>query len=382
MNQVEIIGAEKQDVRAALERLGSATLGESGGVPLDSRIGPMWSTASFAAPVYTVSCRPGDNLGLHVAVTTAPAGSALAVDVGEIAERGYWGEVLTRAAQAAGVVALVIDGGVRDTAALEELGFPVFASCVALRGASKTAGGVVGAEATVGGAVVYTGDWMVGDRDGVTLIAEGRLSEVLDAGTKRAAHEANLFTRLAEGATTLELLSLDSAAVQVGALSAAGGAVAMPISEPSPELISTTASPVPSGSYSQARFADGLVFLAGVGPYDPVTRAIVGQDVQEQTDRTMANIEAILVAAGLGFGDVVSSTVFLADLAGDWASFDRAYGRWFTGPPPARAAVGAALKNILVEIVMIARTRPQPPAAGNAVPAAEARVDGQVATDA
>jgi 4-hydroxy-4-methyl-2-oxoglutarate aldolase len=381
MNRVEIIGADKQEVRAALERLGSATLGESGGVPLDSRIRPMWSPASFAAPVYTVSCRPGDNLGLHVAVTTAPPGSALAVDVGDIAERGYWGEVLTRAAQAAGVVALVIDGGVRDTAALEELGFPVFASCVALRGASKTAGGVVGAEATVGGAVVHTGDWMVGDRDGVTLVAQGRLSEVLDAGTKRAAHEATLFTRLAEGATTLELLSLDAAAVQVGARRA-GGAVEQPISEPSPELISTAASPVPSGSYSQARFADGLVFLAGVGPYDPVTRAIVGQNVEEQTDRTMANIEAILVAAGLSFSDVVSSTVFLADLAGDWASFDQAYGRWFTGPPPARAAVGAALKNILVEIVMVARTRPQPPATGHAAAAGQARVDGQAAGDA
>jgi 4-hydroxy-4-methyl-2-oxoglutarate aldolase len=382
MNRVEIIGAEKQDVRAALKRLGSATLGESGGIPLNGRIQPMWSTASFAAPVYAVSCRPGDNLGLHVAVTTAPAGSALAVNVGGLAERGYWGEVLTRAAQAAGVVALVIDGGVRDTVALEERGFPVFASCVALRGATKTAGGTVGGEATVGGAVVYTGDWMVGDRDGVTLIAEGRLAEVLDAGTKRAAHEEDLFGRLAEGATTIELLSLNPAAVQVGARSAAAGAGELPSGETSPEFIFTAASPLPSGSYSQARFTDGLVFLAGVGPYDPVTRVIVGQNVEEQTDRTMANIEAILVAAGLGFGDVVSSTVFLADLTGDWASFDKAYGRWFTGPPPARAAVGAVLKNILVEIVMIARARPQAPATGNAVRTAEARVDAPVTTHA
>jgi 4-hydroxy-4-methyl-2-oxoglutarate aldolase len=383
MNRVETIGAEKQDVRAALERLVSATLGESGGIPLDSRIGPMWSTASFAAPVYAVSCRPGDNLGLHVAVTTAPAGSALAVDVGGIAERGYWGEVLTRAAQAAGVVALVIDGGVRDTAALEELGFPVFATCVALRGTSKTAGGAVGGEATVGGAVVHTVDWMVGDRDGVTLIAEGRLAEILDIGTKRAAYEEDLFGRLAEGATTLELLSLDPAAVHVGARgpTAHGNAGELPISETSQEFISTAASPVPSGSYSQARFAGGFVFLAGVGPYDPVTRAIVGQNVEEQTDRTMANIEAILVAAGLGFGDV-ASTVFLADLKGDWASFDKAYGRWFTGPPPARAAVGAVLKNILVEIVMIARARPQAPATGNAVRAAEVRMDARGAADA
>jgi reactive intermediate/imine deaminase len=282
------------------------------------------------------------------------------------------------------VVALVIDGGVRDTAALEELGFPVFATCVALRGTSKTAGGAVGGEATVGGAVVHTGDWMVGDRDGVTLIAEGRLAEILDVATKRAAYEEGLFGRLAEGATTLELLSLDPAAVHVGArgVAADGSAIELPMSETSQEFISTAASPVPSGSYSQARFADGFVFLAGVGPYDPVTRAIVGQNVEEQTDRTMANIEAILVAAGLGFGDVVSSTVFLADLKGDWASFDKAYGRWFTGPPPARAAVGAVLKNILVEIVMIARARPQAPATGNAVRAAEVHMDARGAADA
>ncbi|HEV8064760.1 MAG TPA: RraA family protein, partial [Acidimicrobiales bacterium] len=121
--------------------LGTATLGECGALRLPSRMRPAWPGATLAAPAYPVGCTPGDNLAIHVAVTKAPAGSVLAVDVGDVADRGYWGEVLTTGAMARGLAGLVIDGGVRDVAALERLGFPVFCSRLALRGATKSAGG-------------------------------------------------------------------------------------------------------------------------------------------------------------------------------------------------------------------------------------------------
>jgi reactive intermediate/imine deaminase len=120
------------------------------------------------------------------------------------------------------------------------------------------------------------------------------------------------------------------------------------------QSIEATNSPAPSGSYSQARISNGLLFLAGVGPYDPATREIVGSTVEEQTVRVVENIRAVLLAANCDLGDVVNSTVFLADLGRDWAAFDATYGSFFQPPYPARTAVGATLKNMLVEIAVVA----------------------------
>ena len=121
----------------------------------------------LAAPAFAVRCTPGDNLAVHVAVARAPAGSALAVEVGIERERGYWGEVLATAAQARGIAGLVIDGCVRDVAALEEHRFPVFSTGVALPGASKELPGAAGGSAEVGDVRAQTGDWLVGDADGL-----------------------------------------------------------------------------------------------------------------------------------------------------------------------------------------------------------------------
>lgn len=118
--------------------------------------------------------------------------------------------------------------------------------------------------------------------------------------------------------------------------------------------IKVTDAPVASGNYSQAISARGLVFVAGNGPYDPETRKVVGQTIEEQTDRTMRNIEAILRGAGLDWSHVVNATVYLEHLLRDWAGFDRIYGSFLTPPYPARATTGAALKNILVEISVVA----------------------------
>jgi 2-iminobutanoate/2-iminopropanoate deaminase len=112
--------------------------------------------------------------------------------------------------------------------------------------------------------------------------------------------------------------------------------------------------PVASGNYSQAIVAGGLLFVAGNGPYDPDTREVVGETIEEQTDRTMRNIEAILRGAGLDWSHVVSTTAYLEQLHRDWAGFDRVYGTFLTPPYPARAAIGATLKNILVEISVVA----------------------------
>lgn len=118
--------------------------------------------------------------------------------------------------------------------------------------------------------------------------------------------------------------------------------------------ISVTDAPVASGSYSQAIVAGGLLFVAGNGPYDPGTREVIGETIEEQTERTMRNITAILNGAGLDWSHVVNTTAYLEHLQRDWTGFDRVYSTFLTPPYPARATVGAALKNILVEISVIA----------------------------
>jgi 4-hydroxy-4-methyl-2-oxoglutarate aldolase len=155
-------------------------------------------------------------LAVHVAVTRAPAGSVLVVDVGRVIDRGYWGEVLTTGAEAAGLAGLVIDGGVRDVAALEAHGFPVFSSTIALTGASKDQRGTVGSPVRVGGVLASLGDWVVGDVDGVTIVPGAALDEVINAGKEREAKEAGFFTALKAGQSTVELLGLNASLIAEG----------------------------------------------------------------------------------------------------------------------------------------------------------------------
>jgi 4-hydroxy-4-methyl-2-oxoglutarate aldolase len=200
--------------RDELIQLGSATLGESGATALSPVIKPVWEGAQFAGPAATVACAAADNLAIHAAVADATPGTVLAVSFAGDSVRGYWGEVLTTAAEAAGLVALVIDGHVRDIAAIERHGFPVFARGVALRGATKLGPGEIGGPIVLGGAVVRAGDWLVGDADGVVSIRPEDLTACQAAAVARAAKEARFLDQLRAGATTVGLLSLDVSSIR------------------------------------------------------------------------------------------------------------------------------------------------------------------------
>ena len=158
-------------------------------------------------------CRPGDNLAVHVGVAAAQQGQTLVVAVAGTPDRGYWGEVLTTAAEARGIAGLVIDACVRDVGALQRHRFPVFSAGTAIRGAAKEAGGRIGSTIRIGDVAVESGDWVVGDADGVTVVAGAELVAVLDPARARAAREAEMFGRLRDGATTLDLLGLDPSKV-------------------------------------------------------------------------------------------------------------------------------------------------------------------------
>jgi 4-hydroxy-4-methyl-2-oxoglutarate aldolase len=205
------------DLRVAtLLELGSATLGETGGAPLPARIRALYEGVRLVAPAYPVRCSAGDNLAIHAAVAAAPEEHVLVVTVGDEREFGYWGEVLTVAAQSRGIAGLVIDGGVRDSSRIEHLRFPVFAATVALRGATKREPGTIGMPVTIGGVTIAAGDWIVADADGAVVIPRDRLDDVTDAGKARCEKEDEIFAGLRSGQTTIELLGLDTGPITKG----------------------------------------------------------------------------------------------------------------------------------------------------------------------
>ena len=119
--------------------------------------------------------------------------------------------------------------------------------------------------------------------------------------------------------------------------------------------IQTENAPAAIGPYSQAIKARGFVFVSGQIPIDPETGEFVSNDVAEQTEQVLKNLAAVLDAGGAGLGNVVKTTVFLADMS-DFAAMNEVYGRYFSENKPARATVQAARlpRDARVEIECIA----------------------------
>lgn len=117
---------------------------------------------------------------------------------------------------------------------------------------------------------------------------------------------------------------------------------------PSPE-----GDPPPKGPYSPAVRAGGFIYVSGQTPRDPATGEIVGTSVEAQSRRTLENLRRVVSAAGGTLADVVSVTVYLADMA-QWNAFNGVYREFFHEPYPSRTAVGASLRGILVEVSAVA----------------------------
>lgn len=121
------------------------------------------------------------------------------------------------------------------------------------------------------------------------------------------------------------------------------------------EYIATQQAPAAIGPYSQAVRAGDFLFFSGQIPLDPATGEIVGQDAEGQSRQVLTNIQAVLAAAGLDFGKVVKTTVYLADMR-DFEVINRVYGEYFGAAAPARATVQVAAlpKQVLIEIEGVA----------------------------
>jgi 2-iminobutanoate/2-iminopropanoate deaminase len=122
------------------------------------------------------------------------------------------------------------------------------------------------------------------------------------------------------------------------------------------QAIGTSGAPAAIGPYSQAISSGDLVFCSGQIGLDPATGQLVPGGVEAEAERALRNLAAVLDAAGVGFADVVKTTIFLADI-GDFDAVNAVYARHMPDPPPARStfAVGALPKAARFEIEAIAR---------------------------
>ncbi|MDN5326896.1 MAG: 2-iminobutanoate/2-iminopropanoate deaminase [Moorella sp. (in: firmicutes)] len=120
-------------------------------------------------------------------------------------------------------------------------------------------------------------------------------------------------------------------------------------------VVATNQAPAAIGPYSQAIRIGNLIFTSGQIPLDPASGQIVDGGAAEQTARVMANLQAVLAAAGAGLEDVVKTTVYIKDMK-DFNTINEVYGRYFNQEPPARSCVEVARlpKNVLVEIEAVA----------------------------
>jgi 2-iminobutanoate/2-iminopropanoate deaminase len=121
------------------------------------------------------------------------------------------------------------------------------------------------------------------------------------------------------------------------------------------QIIHTNHAPKSLAGYSQAVKSGGFIFVAGQGPFDPVTGNVVGETIQDQTGQCLRNVEAILQAAGSSMDNVVSAT-FILDEETDFAGMNEEWGRWFSKDPPARQGAKLPIhpKGMKISIAVIA----------------------------
>jgi 4-hydroxy-4-methyl-2-oxoglutarate aldolase len=193
-----------------LAQLGSATVYEASGREglIDVDLHQIIPGSRAAGPARTVRCGQGDNLMVHAAMAHAQPGEVLVLTMPNPEPVALVGDLLATQARGRGVAALLVDASVRDREDLVELGLPVWARWIRVRGATKTEVGALDEPVEVGGQQIRPGDQVVLDADGAVVVRAERVDEVLAAARERADYERDKRAKLESGALSYDLDNL------------------------------------------------------------------------------------------------------------------------------------------------------------------------------
>jgi 4-hydroxy-4-methyl-2-oxoglutarate aldolase len=192
---------------AELARLGTATVYEASGRRglVDAPLVQVVPGSRAAGPARTVRCGQDDNLMVHAAMARLEPGEVLVLTMPSPAPVALVGDLLATQAKVHGAVAILVDAAVRDVEELAELGLPVWARYVRVRGADKATVGELDVPVDVGGATIHPGDVVVLDADGAAVVERERVDEVLEASLAREEAERVKRAKLLDGALSYEL---------------------------------------------------------------------------------------------------------------------------------------------------------------------------------
>jgi 4-hydroxy-4-methyl-2-oxoglutarate aldolase len=191
--------------------IGSATVHEASGRKgaVNPAIKPIAKGVRICGPAFTIQCHPGDNLMLHKALERAQPGDVLVASVGDYYEAGYWGGLMATSAMAKKLGGLAIDGRIRDSAEIIEMGFPIFSRGFCIWGTSKGVLGLINHPVIFGNALVHPGDLILGDDDGMVVVERKDCEAVLENSIKRTKAEEKKAEQLKTGISSVELNKLD-----------------------------------------------------------------------------------------------------------------------------------------------------------------------------
>ncbi|MHA7872887.1 MAG: RraA family protein [Hyphococcus sp.] len=177
---------------------------------LASRIKPLGEAMTAAGKARTAQVEPGDNLAIHRALNEAQAGDMIVVDADGDVTAGYFGDLLAEGCRQKGLAGVVIDGAVRDSAALRAMGFPVFCAGVCPAKTQKKHHGAINMPITCGNVQISPGDLIIADQDGVVALDHRNYSDIyaLRPITERLLKKEEIIrVRIKDGETTLNIFS-------------------------------------------------------------------------------------------------------------------------------------------------------------------------------
>jgi 4-hydroxy-4-methyl-2-oxoglutarate aldolase len=174
---------------------------------LHGRIAALRPSMKAVGTALTVDVRPGDNLMIHAAISLAKPGDVLVIDGKADQTAALMGTIMMTACQKLGIAGVVIDGAVRDSLEIEEMGFPVFSFGTNPNGPTKNAAGRIGHAVSCGGVTVCSGDLVVADADGVVVIERERVEALLPLARKKVEDESARIAAIRQGDTAAKWLT-------------------------------------------------------------------------------------------------------------------------------------------------------------------------------